>query len=225
MKVVAILQARMNSTRLPGKMLLPLCGAPLVQRVIERVQRAKKIDEVVLAVPHGDWPLIDLAIDLCKVMNPIVYEEDLVGRYLAAAVFHQADIIVRIPCDNPCVQPEYIDAAVTRYMEGAYTFLTNTTAYVQNVFVDGLGCEVLSVSRLKWLDAATAGNPVWREHPHQWFYDKLVCDEVEADIRLDVNTLEDYLFIKNMYDVLYPTHPNFTIQDILAYLETKKVKA
>lgn len=226
MKVVAILQARMGSTRLPGKMLFDLAGAPLVQRVLERVTRAKMIDDIVLAVPSKDAATFaPIANRLAWLYGYALDENDLVGRYLAAAQAHEADIIVRIPCDNPCIEPSVIDEAIAAYLADPFVYYSNTTAHVGEQAIDGLGAEVVSMSRLHWLDQRTRGQAEWREHPHRYFEHCGLLQLPKADLRLDVNEMKDYLFIKDIYDALYPTNPSFTIHDILAYLDTKKALA
>jgi spore coat polysaccharide biosynthesis protein SpsF len=202
MKVVAILQQRMGSTRLPGKALLPLAGKSMTENIIERVRRAKRLDDVVLAVPPKDENAF--ASMPCRIHAPLVDEHDLVGRYLVTAERCHADIIVRVPCDNPCIEPEYIDKAVDEYMRGQYVFYSNTTDAVRThgggkgewTYIDGIGAEVFSMSRLKWLDVQTKGQAHLREHPHKKFNFELPS----CDYRLDVNDMEDYDTIKNIYD-------------------------
>ena len=236
MKIVAICQARMASTRLPGKMLLPLAGAPLVQRVLERVRQSTKVHTVVLACPLSDYgtfqPIVSAMQHTAGALLSCYAgphdDADLIARYYGAGCAYDADLIVRVPCDNPCVEPLCIDNAVHRYLDSPTVFYTNTTARVPpDIWVDGLGAEVFSLSRLKWLDRVTRNNAEWREHPHKYFYDMHTFEhrEREADLRLDVNTQADYEFIADIYDHCYPTNPHFTIQDILAYLETKTVPA
>lgn len=236
MKVVAILQARMNSTRLPGKMLFDLAGAPLVQRVVERAQRATSIHEVVVAFPIKDYESFKcLHSTGCSLYASPGAENDLVGRYLSAADAYSADIIVRIPCDNPCVQPGIIDAAVERYLHTPSLYVSTMYHHLHDrVYADGLGAEVLSMSRLKWLDQKTVGQANYREHPHLLFQDWHLIDGWEQyqryanhseTILLDVNTMDDYEFIRDIYEALYPANPLFTIDDILAYLARKKVTA
>lgn len=230
MKVVAILQARMNSTRLPGKMLLPLAGAPLVQRVIERAHRANRINEVVLAFPVNDYESFRYVQQTDCALYPYPGDEnDLVGRYLGAALAYGADVIVRIPCDNPCLDPFYIDAAIEEYLTYPFVYYSNTTDVAEvgskMRMVDGIGAEVVSISRLKWLDGITQGQPELREHPHRYFEQCGLLQLPRADLRLDVNTQADYDFIKNLYNAIYPTNPTFTITDVLAYLDTKKAPA
>jgi spore coat polysaccharide biosynthesis protein SpsF len=231
LRVVAIIQARVNSTRLPRKVLLPLCGKPMLQHIIDRVWRATRVDQVLTAVPDKDFDAIFNEMRVASLYPYLRDENDLVGRYLAAAELSNADIVVRVCADNPCIQPEYIDAAVENYLEVPRIFFSNTVnricgdRYIGPV-VDGLGCEVLSLSRLKWLDQRTRGNAKWREHPHMFFEEYLqlgsyweIDPERKPDLRLDVNDLKDYEFIKDIYEHCYPQNPNFGITEILAYLK------
>ena len=205
--------------------MLPLAGAPMTQRLIERVKRAVLLDDIMLAVPHEvDSPLPRVAIESGVKWHYYVDEDsnDLVGRYTAAAAFSDADLIVRIPGDNPCIEPSIIDQAIEQYKQYPHIYFSNTTAPIEcngkRFYVDGLGCEVFSRSRLKWLNERTHGCPDWREHPHQYFYDHGVLSHIKADLRLDVNTQTDYEYIADVYAVCYPKNPQFTIHDILDYL-------
>lgn len=229
LNIIALVQARRDSTRLPEKVALPLAGEPLLQRVVERARRATLIQKVVVICPHDDLGWISglLSGDRC-VYAPDVPDDDLVARHLAAAEAFNADIICRIPSDNPCVEPGYIDEAVRTYRAYPLPFYSNTTVGLQGRWIDGLGAEVLSASRLRWLDLNTATLSAYREHPHRLFYEQAERHPewfgfpVSAPtLRLDVNTQADYEFIKYIYEHVYPTTPDFTIADVLAYLATK----
>ena len=212
MNIVAILQARMGSTRLPNKVLLPLAGKPMLKNIVERISRATMVKDVVLAVPAKDTGhFLGMAGQLAGIGGD---ESDLIMRYLDVAITHRADIIVRVPCDNPCVDPGYIDRAIEAYLTGRHIFYANTVVDVGGVMVDGLGCEVFSVSRLKLLDTLTRNRPDYREHPHKWFYDHLPIRDPDAHLRLDVNTLDDYHFIEKIYN--HFGHNRFTAAEILA---------
>lgn len=241
MKTVCIVQSRMGSTRLLGKAMLPLAGKSMTQNILERVKRASKLDEVVLAFPHtgtdADTTFADLALRCgCGYYRGTgIDENDLVGRYLAAAKCFNADIVVRVPGDNPCVQAEYIDKAVEFYFSHAVPFVTNAgCSWIPRngsaLQVDGLGAEVLSVSRLQWLDKITVGNTELREHPHLWFErnQEAWLTERGTDVgwncwldtvRLDVNDSKDYEFIKMIYD--HFGHNRFTVEEVLGYLDSK----
>ncbi len=231
MRTVAILQARINSSRLPGKMLLPLLGKPLVQHVIERVQRATRLDAVVLAFPSKDIDAFIPFSSQVHLYGSALDEADLVGRYLSAAAAYDADLIVRIPCDNPCVQPEMIDAAVARYLAVPSIFVSTQWWHVQErVYADGVGAEVFSLSRLKWLDHATQNSPQYREHPHLLFQDQHLIDAYEQyqrygnvsdTLHLDVNTQQEYECIEDIYN--HFGHNRFTLDEIVSYLTTQEV--
>lgn len=224
MKVVAIIQARLGSTRLPGKVLLPLLGRPMLEHLWERVSRATRIQQVLVAVPMADYNGLRAVyipfLDWCPYDGQ---EADLVGRYLYAATLHRADVIVRVPGDNPCVDPAYVDQAVEYYENHPTLFYTNTTAYVRDRSVDGIGAEVLSVSRLRWLDQRTKGHAGWREHPHQYFVEALASVRQAASIRLDVNTPADYDFIRTIYE--HFGHNRFTAEEVLTFLQGARAVA
>jgi len=223
MKVVGIIQARMGSTRLPGKMLLPLAGLPLIERVVERVQRATQLDEIVLAVPAQDTEAFRPSVSGRVWLYGYPGEEsDLIDRYLCVARSHRADVIVRIPGDNPCVDPEYIDDAVRRYLTTPSIFFSNTTDYVGPTAVDGIGAEVFSVSRLRWLDQRVGDRADWREHPHRYFEAHGLYTLPKADLRLDVNTQEDYEYIRDLYDQMGSS--DFSSQQAVNYLLTQEAQ-
>ena len=229
MKIVCVVQARLNSTRLPRKILLPLAGKPMLLNMLERIQRSKRIDAIVVTCPAEDAIEISKGTPKKTMIDAwLADENDLVARHLSAALSVYADIIVRIPSDNPLVDHEYIDAAVEDYIERPYIFFSNTTDLIKHdgrqLWADGIGAEVLSMSRLKWLDRITQGERELREHPHKYFLDRYrdndipdegICfGKLEADLRLDVNTQYDYEFVSNIYG--YFGHNHFTAQDILA---------
>src|SRR5689334_21197696 len=219
MRIVAILQARTGSTRLPNKVLMPLAGKTMLQNIIERVQRSKLVQKVVVTCPLADEQVFYPIIDACRhrdenggVTNYLYLDQwhddpnDLVGRYLQAANIHNADLIVRIPCDNPCVDPLYIDLAIKQYLGWPQVYVSTMYFRLKDrVYLDGVGAEVVSFNRLQWLDQATTGDKFLREHPHKLFQDQHLidgweqyarCANYDETIRLDVNTQEDYEFIK-----------------------------
>lgn len=224
MNIVAVVHARMGSTRLPGKSLLPLAGAPLVQHVLERVSRTPCVSCVVLAVPEHDHNEFRPAAD--AVPGVILYrhlgdESDVLGRIVSAATICDADVVIRIPADNPCVDPAYLDFAVERYSRFPFCYYSNTTDLCDGRWVDGVGGEVCSISRLRWLDNITLDDRELREHPHRYFEKNGMLSLPKADVRLDVNTPDEYDFIASIFT--HFRHNRFTTAEVLAYLSQERL--
>ena len=151
-RVVAIIQARMGSKRLPGKSVADLAGKPLLWHVLERVKRCQKIDKIVLATTtkEEDDVLVDIARE-CGVSTFRGSENDLVDRYYQAARKFKADIVVRICADNPCLEPEEIDRIIEYHKKGESDFSSNVYSIDESGYPDGLGAEVLNFDTLEEL--------------------------------------------------------------------------
>lgn len=228
-RVVMILQARMGSKRLPGKSLMLLAGKPLVERVIERVKRCSAVDEIVLATT--DKTEDDLLAALGAACSVRVFrgsENDLVDRYYQSAKLHRADVIVRVPADNVAPEPAVIDNTVERHLKSSNDFSSTYPDVFDNGYPDGIGCEVFNIDSLEsvW---KLSSDPHNREHPQTNFYENQNHYQVgtfecpaeyrRPDIILDVNTQEQYNFVSQLYDDLYPANPHFTIGDIIAWYD------
>jgi spore coat polysaccharide biosynthesis protein SpsF len=219
----------MGSSRLPGKSLMGLAGAPLVGRILERVKRCRDVDEVVLATTEKpqDDPLVALALD----HGVGVFrgsENDLVDRYYQAAKAFHAEVVVRVPADNPCAEPAEIDRTIRHHLRSGNDFTTSYPDVLDNGWPDGIGAEVFDFPALErvW---QTATDPRNREHPHTSFYEHpesfragtLECPEEfrRPDIVLDVNTPDEYEFMAALYAYLYPRNPEFHITDIIRWYD------
>lgn len=231
-KVVAIIQARMGSQRLPGKSIADLAGKPLLWHVLERVKRSHRIDEIVLATttkPEDDV-LAEIAKG-CGVSSFRGAEDDLVDRYYEAAKVYKADVVVRICADNPVLEPAEIDRIVEFHLQGKNDFSSNTHNINGNEYPDGLGAEVFDFSKLEELWKVTT-DPRNREHPHTYFYEHpdqyrigtVPCPAAfkRPDLKLDVNTPEELAFIRAIYEYWYPRKPAFHITDIIWWYDNIK---
>jgi spore coat polysaccharide biosynthesis protein SpsF len=227
----------MGSTRLPGKSLMDLAGAPLVSRILERVKRCKTLDEIVLAIPNTehDKALESVANDI-GVKCFIGSENDLVDRYYKAALQFQADIVVRIPADNTTPQPEEIDRIINHHISlNRPGFSSNLSVINNSGYPDGIGAEVFDFALLEDVHQ-TVTEVFKREHVHLNFYNYETGQTVDPswcpvstvqcpkefrrpDLILDVNTKEQYEFMKELYEALYPRNPFFTITDIIAWYD------
>lgn len=240
-KVAAIIQARMGSTRLPGKSLMNLSGEPLVWRVLERIKSAKLLDEIILAIPETQENKV--LEDLAKHYQVRVFlgsEDDVLDRYYKAALDVGAKYVVRIPADNPTPQGSEIDRIIQHHFDlNRPGFSSNLAQIFNSGYPDGIGAEIFDFNLLEdaWQKEA---DPKKREHVHLNFFDyttQRVVDEnwcpvstiqcpiefARPDIILDVNTLEQYEYMSKLYDNLYPKNPNFSITDIIKWHDEIKL--
>lgn len=162
MRIVAIVQARLNSTRLPRKVLADMGGTRLLDVLVERLLRAEGLDAVWLAIPTGDLALWD-AVPGWGISAACGSEEDVLGRYVVAAQASKADAVVRITADCPLLDPQLVSAAVIRYRRRARRHLHTDYLYVQG-YPRGTG-EVEIVSRQALEQTARETEDPWhREH-------------------------------------------------------------
>ena len=205
-RVVAIVQARMGSTRLPGKVLADVAGRSMLQRVIERLDAARRLDAVVVATTReeSDRPLVEY----CRSQDWPVYagsEQDVLHRYLQAAYRFGADVVVRITSDCPLIDPSVVDAVVERLssdpqLEYACNF------YPERTFPRGLDVEAIRRSTLERVAVATT-DPRYREHvtlyiyehPNEFRLGSVVATENAAEWRWTVDYPEDLEFVQAIY--------------------------
>ena len=230
MKIVTIVQARMSSTRLPGKVMLPTLGKPLLIRMLERVQTAKFIGQLVVATSTN---LDDDEIEkLCTNENIICYRghlTDLLDRHYQVAKLYNADAIVKIPSDCPLIDPSVIDRVIDHYVKSdKFDLVSNLHPAT---YPDGNDVEILSFAALEcaWKDAV---KDYEREHttPFIWEHDEhFAIGNVIWETGLDYSSThrwtidfpEDYEFIRKVYVELYPENPAFDLNDILNLLKRK----
>ena len=236
-KVVLIIQARMSSTRLPGKSMMPLADKPLVYRMVERLKKCKKVDEIVIAT--SDQPEDQVLVQLAKELEVSSFQGNLLDvrdRYLKAAEKFQADFIIRIPADNPMPDSNEIDKLIDFHLENNPNGFSSNLAQVNNSgYLDGIGAEIFSTKLLQE-SVLKSNSETVKEHVHRNFFDYSTQTPVDAswcpiaspkaptelqrpDIILDVNTMDDYTKIKRIYDNLYPKNPNFTTVDVINFLD------
>ena len=240
-RVVLIIQARMGSKRLPGKSMMDLNGAPLVGRILERVKRCKKIDQIILAIPDTweNQPLKKLADDY-SIECYMGSENNLVDRYYQAATASKADLIVRIPADNATSEPSEIDRIIDYHLTlGMPGFSSNLAEIYNSGYPDGIGAEIFNYSLLCDVQEKVTDS-FRREHVHLNFFNYETGKAVDSewcpvntidcptkfrrpDLILDVNTMEQYLFMKSLYEELYPKNSNFTILDIIDWYDNYKL--
>ena len=222
-KVVAVLQARTSSSRLPGKVLRPLQGRPMLERQIERIRRARRLDRLVVATSdHAEDDPIEA---LCTTLGVACFRgslEDVLDRFYRAAAPHHPDHVVRLTGDCPLCDPEIIDRVVAHHLEGGYDYSCNV---LEPTFPDGLDVEVMTLASLEaaWRESAL---PSQREHvtafiqtqPARFRLGDVRNDADLSALRWTVDEPADFDLVERIYAALLPTKPDFGTRDILALL-------
>lgn len=226
MKTVMIVQARMTSTRLPGKVLKEVLGRPLLEYQIERLRRIKSADEIVIAttVNDTDQPIVDL----CNRLAVHYYrgsEEDVLSRYYEAAVKYRADIVVRVTSDCPLIDPEVCDNAIGWFLQHWQEY-----DYLQLVQCPrGLDTEVFSYKVLKECFNQANERPdrehvttfIYRRHPERYRIKYLNFPQELSHYRWTVDTPEDFELVKRIIEQIYTVKSDFNFVDILDIMATK----
>jgi spore coat polysaccharide biosynthesis protein SpsF len=230
MKVAVVIQARMASTRLPGKVLLPLGGKPLLERMLQRVRAAGRVQRLLVATTTS--PDDDAIVELCIKLGVDYVRgdpEDCLARLLAAAAHSGADAVAKIPADCPLIDPQVIDHVLSVWhgADGRYDYLGNLRP---PSWPDGNDVEVMSLAALRTA-GREASEPFDREHttPFLWSQpERFRIGNVRWETGLDcsktrrfvVDWPEDYAFVSAIFERLAQTHgPCFGVQASLRLLE------
>lgn len=230
MTILGILQARMTSTRLPGKVLADLHGQPMIARQLERLSRSEELEGLILAtsVDASDDELTDfvgsLGIDVFRGdLN------DVLGRFIGVANNWKPDVIVRLTADCPLASPEVIDRVISQFRADDVDYASNT---LNPTFPDGIDVEVVKTSALNWV-YENSTDPHEREHVTLGVYRRpedfkllSVRDSVDhSSLRWTVDEAADLEFVRWVYSELYETNPRFEYQDILDLIARNPAKS
>jgi spore coat polysaccharide biosynthesis protein SpsF len=225
MKVEIYVQARMGSTRLPGKVLKPVLNKPLLGFLIERLQQIREADAY--AILTTTLPADDTIVAYCEEQRVTCYrgsENDVLDRYYQVAQERRPDAIVRITADCPLIDPDIVDQVIRTYKEAypRYDYVSNS---LKRTFPRGLDIEIFSYAALEKAALDAKLQPE-REHVTLYiyqhpelFYLHGVTETVDlSHHRWTVDTPEDFELIKRILEHLYPRQPQFRLQDILHLL-------
>lgn len=220
----AIIQARLGSTRLQGKVLKNLNGKPLIEQIINRLKYCKNVDNIVLATTNNE--VDDKLVSWCKKNNILCFrgdENNVLKRYYDAATHYNSDIIIRITADDPFKDPEVIDSVIDLLKTNDLDFAYNNNP---PSFPEGLDTEVFTYSAIK--QAAEAETTDFeKEHVTQYFYHNpqifncknLSYKENISHIRLTVDTEQDFELASKIYSKLSPKGEMFYLEDVLALIK------
>ena len=223
-----IVQARMSSTRLPGKVMMEILGKPLLWHTINRLRQSKRIEKIIIATTdnNSEKKIVELSID-----NNIDFfcgnEEDVLDRYYQAALKFNIDHIVRITADCPVIDPQVVDKVIVAYLNnlGNVDYASNTHP---PTYPDGLDTEIFSFDALETA-SKEAKKKFQREHvtPFLWEqHDRFKQINVENDedlsfLRWSVDEEKDFIFIENIFQELFPKKEIFLMNDIIDLLMRK----
>lgn len=231
MNIVVVIQARTGSTRLPGKVLLPLAGAPLLQRMIERVRAASTPFELVVAttIASADDPIVEL----CRAIGARVYRGhplDLLDRHYQVGLLNHADAVVKIPSDCPLIDPAVIDLVLGELIDrqGSVDYVSNLHPAT---WPDGQDVEAMTLAALDtaWREAR---RPMEREHTTPFLWERPERfrianatmpsgENLAMSHRWTVDFPEDYQFVAAIFDALHTSGMVFSVDDILSLVRAR----
>ena len=224
MKYLVLIQARCGSTRLPNKVLKDLCGKPALQRMIERVQRSKLVDEVmvVTSIEKNNLPILKLCSEI-GIRIGIGSEDDVLDRFYQTAKLLKPEYVIRLTADCPCFDAELLDQAISEMKpDSDYMAMTSES------FADGLDLEIMKYTALEkaWRDA---NHSFEREHVTQYIVRRPEMFKLQnfespigyfGDHRWTVDEPEDFDVVQRIYQFFLSTEKgdNFSYKDILAFM-------
>ncbi|MHB9101240.1 MAG: cytidylyltransferase domain-containing protein [Sulfuricella sp.] len=227
MKVVAIIEARMKSTRLPGKNLRPILGKPMLEMLVERLRHAKSLDGVVVATTID--PSDDAIEETCNRIGVGCYRgsmDDVLDRVLRAAQTFGVETIVEITGDCPLTDPMMVDEIVDIYRSSGCDYAGNVRPSTYPV---GLAVQVFATHVLEETERSTQ-DPADREHVSLYIYEHpelFSLRNVESGLpekyrsyRLTVDTPEDFAVVNAVFEALYPANPAFGLTEMLGFLDS-----
>lgn len=226
MRTVVIIQARMGSTRLPGKVLKPLAGIPMLEHVIRRAQAAPGVDEVCIATTthERDTPLVEMSHRF-GASTFRGSEDDVLSRYAGAATATLAELVVRVTSDCPLYDPALLGEMLAAYhAQGGAGRFDHYSNSVVRTYPRGLDTEIFPAAVLYEVNA-TATEPMAREHVTWFIYRNperyRLGHHVQpggrdhSGLRWTVDTPEDYEFASSVYSNLYKKNPLFGFAEVL----------
>lgn len=235
MKTVAIIQARMGSTRLPGKVMLPLAEKHVITRVIQRVDMATTIDQICVAISTGQQD--DIIERYAKRAGANVFrgsESDVLGRIYNAALTMDADIVVRVTADCPLVSPELTDIVVNRIKKSSADYVSTK---VERTFPRAIGVAAFTIDSFKIVEEKSEKSyerehviPFYHEHQNQFDTMNIRSDEIfevekyinRTDIRVTLDEADDYELLQKVYEGLeYNKSPD--IKTVIDYIDEENL--
>ena len=218
-KITCIIQARMDSTRLPNKVLKEIENIPMISHIINRVKKSKNVEQIVLATTNKktDKVLLEIAKKL-KIIDFAGDKDDVLGRFFNAATLFTADPIIRITGDCPLIDPNLLDDMIQTFLKNNYDYVSNT---IERTFPDGLDIEIFSFNALKkahqeakWTSEREHVTPYIVKNKDLFNVYNYKNKEDLSKLRLCVDEEKDLLLIKQIFQEMRP-ELFFSTEDII----------
>lgn len=227
-KIVATIEARMTSSRLPGKVLLPALGEPMLAHLVRRLRAVPSIDAIVIAttVNEADQPIVDFALD-----NSIGCfrgsENNVMSRVIGAAVSASADVVVEITGDCPVIDPDIVEQTILMFLHNSFDYVSNA---VVRSYPDGMDTQVFYLEALQTAAQRTAA-PLDLEHVSRYIYqhpDEYRVGHLIAPpslhwhgLGLTLDERDDYILLKQLIEILGVNNPLFSCGEIIDLLKAR----
>lgn len=223
MKVEIYVQARMGSKRLPGKVLKPVLGKPLLSFLVERLRNIKEADAFAILTTHS--PADDAIVSFCEEKSIPCYrgpEDDVLTRYHQVALDRRPDVIVRVTADCPLIDPKLADQVIKDFRDNYPTYdYISTTGYPRGLDLEVLTFEALDRAFKEGMKPEEREHvtPFIYRHPEIFQLKMIASPKPLGEHRWTVDTIEDFNLVKILLENLYPLNPDFSYQDILNLLK------
>jgi len=226
MKVVATIEARMASTRLPGKVMLPLAGKPMLERLVERIQTCQSVDEIILLTSNK--PENQVILNLAERINIKAFagsEDDVLDRVLKGTEASQADLIVQLTGDNPAIDPRLIDQVVDHHLlnKSDYTsnYLTQPVLIGQNLRCFNRSALLAADEQCTDVNMRSHGGYFIQTRPDLFNLAEVKVSRglFRDDIRLTVDEASDYEVMNALFNALTFESKAFSVEEIIAFLD------
>lgn len=225
-RVNAIVEARMGSSRLPGKTMMEIMGVPSIQLVIDRLRRAKRINDIILATTTNSED--DTIEQFCHDYRVVCFRgpsEDVLGRVFHAAQKYETEVIVEVTGDCPLLDPWLIDDCIDLFLESDYDYLSN---FIEQSYPPGIDVQIFTFAVLEQLHSV-AKDQKYREHVTLYILKNPTLFRMRnvfappelyyPDWHLELDEHADYKLIKTIYENIYNKYPAFTTIDIINLLK------
>ncbi len=205
---IAIIQSRMGSQRLPGKMTKKIGNYKVIEWVIKRLKKSKSVNKIILATTQKEKDIVFKKISKKLKINFFAGKEnDVLGRFVDSVKKIKKANIIRICADNPFIDPEQVDLLISFYSKNKYDYVCNHQNRINSKYADGFGAEILSLDLLRKINSLDIDEK-YREHVTLYIWknkNKFKIHSLKADtnlaypnLKFDIDTLEDLKKIKNL---------------------------